>query len=103
MTGATSGVGEELAKILHGHNAAVYLAARSETKGRETIQRIQAACLSSHGTITFLLLDLSDLTTIKKTASEFLSLETRLDVLWLNAGVRPPIFPRGVPYLTRRR
>lgn len=43
--------------------------------------------------MVFLHLDLDDLTTIKKSAEEFLSKETKLDVLWNNAGVMIP--PQG--------
>lgn len=47
----------------------------------------------SSGQILFLYLDLSDLSTIRKSANEFLSKESRLDVLWNNAGVMWP--PQG--------
>ncbi|KAL6690179.1 hypothetical protein J3F84DRAFT_389939 [Trichoderma pleuroticola] len=45
------------------------------------------------GVVKFLHLDLSDLQGIKKTAEAFLSAETRLDVIWHNAGVMAP--PEG--------
>ncbi|MCJ1387950.1 hypothetical protein MMC18_000793 [Xylographa bjoerkii] len=90
VTGASTGVGEQLATILYGHNAKVYIAARSEENGAKAIKRIQAQHPTSKGELTFLLLDLGDLTTIRKSAESFLSKEERLDVLWLNAGVMVP-------------
>lgn len=45
------------------------------------------------GVVKFLNLDLSDLQGIKKTAEAFLAAETRLDVIWHNAGVMAP--PEG--------
>jgi NAD(P)-dependent dehydrogenase (short-subunit alcohol dehydrogenase family) len=47
----------------------------------------------SKGELVFLPLDLADLTTISKSAEQFLAQESRLDVLWLNAGVMVP--PKG--------
>ena len=47
----------------------------------------------SKGELVFLHLDLDDLSTIKKSAEEFLSKEQKLDVLWNNAGVMVP--PQG--------
>jgi NAD(P)-dependent dehydrogenase (short-subunit alcohol dehydrogenase family) len=55
-----------------------------------TIERIKSAHPDSKGELVFLTLDLADLSTIKRSADEFLSRETRLDVLWLNAGVMIP-------------
>lgn len=43
--------------------------------------------------IKFLHLDLADLQTIKQTAEAFLEAETRLDIIWHNAGVMAP--PEG--------
>ncbi|KAJ6088344.1 short-chain dehydrogenase [Penicillium sp. IBT 16267x] len=93
VTGANSGVGYELAKILYGQNATVYVAARSKQKALDAIQEIKTAHPESTGRLVFLQLDLSDLTTIKSSADEFLAAESRLDVLWLNAGVMMP--PQG--------
>jgi len=47
----------------------------------------------STGKLVFLSLQLDDLSTIRATADAFLKLETRLDVLWNNAGVMVP--PQG--------
>lgn len=90
MTGASGGLGELLVNILYQHNAKVYLAARSEAKTAKVIEGVKAAHPSSKGDLQFLSLQLDDLTTIKRTANEFLSKESRLDVLWNNAGVMIP-------------
>lgn len=89
VTGATSGVGAELAQILYAHNATVYIAARSKEKATFTMKKIKTAetTANSTGKLAFLPVDLSDLTTIRQAANDFLALESRLDVLWLNAGV----------------
>jgi retinol dehydrogenase 12 len=93
VTGSSSGVGKELAQVLYSHNAKVYVAARSEEKAKRAIEHIKAAFPKSTGQLIFLHLDLDDLTTIKKSAEEFLSKEKKLDVLWNNAGVMIP--PQG--------
>ncbi|KAJ5619729.1 hypothetical protein N7510_003713 [Penicillium lagena] len=93
VTGGASGVGRELVNILFAKNSIVYVAARSETKARDTISWCEAEHPSSSGKVKFLHLDLDDLSGIKKSAEEFLANETRLDVLWNNAGVMMP--PEG--------
>ncbi|ETS82400.1 hypothetical protein PFICI_04276 [Pestalotiopsis fici W106-1] len=93
ITGASGGIGSELAEILYGKNGKVYLAARSQSKTDQVIKSIREKHPSSTGDLIFLNLVLDDLTTIKATAEEFLSKETRLDVLWNNAGVMVP--PQG--------
>ena len=93
VTGASGGLGYELTKILYQHDAKVYLAARSQSKTADVIQKIKEAHPNSKGDLVFLRLELDDLTTIKKSAEEFLAKESRLDVLWLNAGVMVP--PQG--------
>lgn len=90
VTGANTGVGKALAEILYAANAKVYVAARSKSKGNEAIEAIKGACQESKGTLVFLPLDLADLTTIKASASEFLAKETKLHVLFNNAGVMSP-------------
>ncbi|CAG8958340.1 hypothetical protein HYFRA_00011016 [Hymenoscyphus fraxineus] len=90
VTGSTSGVGLELAKILYGANAKVYVAARVTEKAYYAMGVMKSTYPDSKGELIYLKLDLSDLTTIKASAEEFLKKEKRLDVLWNNAGVMIP-------------
>ncbi|EPS27392.1 hypothetical protein PDE_02335 [Penicillium oxalicum 114-2] len=90
VTGGASGVGRELVKILFSNNGTVYIAARSEAKAQDTIAWCRAEHPGSTGRVEFLSLDLDDLTRIKASAEEFMAKETRLDVLWNNAGVMVP-------------
>ncbi|KAG5762625.1 hypothetical protein H9Q72_009289 [Fusarium xylarioides] len=93
ITGASGGLGKELASILYQKNGKIYMAARSMSKTAEVIRGTQAAHPTSTGSMIFLPLVLDDLTTIKASAQEFLAQESRLDVLYNNAGVMVP--PQG--------
>lgn len=92
ITGGNIGVGFQLAKILYGANADIYLAGRSEKRVTEAIQFLCAELPDSKGNLAWLPLDLADLGSIKLAAEQFCSKEKRLDVLWNNAGV---MFPPG--------
>lgn len=87
VTGATSGVGRELARMLYSKNAKVYIAAREEAG---TISEIKKSEPASSGTLAFLQVDLADLKSVKAAAERFLASETRLNVLFNNAGVMAP-------------
>ncbi|KFA73701.1 hypothetical protein S40288_09850, partial [Stachybotrys chartarum IBT 40288] len=93
VTGGNSGVGKELTNILYQRNATVYIATRGKDRSLEAIAEIQKAHPKSTGKLHFLKLELDDLTTIKASAQEFLAKESRLDVVWNNAGVMTP--PQG--------
>ncbi|PTB70204.1 NAD(P)-binding protein [Trichoderma citrinoviride] len=93
VTGSNTGVGKELAQILYSKNAAVYVAARSQAKATEAIEDIRKAFPASTGRLEFLALDLADLEAVAKSAKEFIARETKLDVLFNNAGVMHP--PQG--------
>ncbi|KAK2873923.1 hypothetical protein FQN49_001994 [Arthroderma sp. PD_2] len=90
ITGANSGAGFQLAKILYGVNAHVYLACRSETRVNRAIRLLEAWFPDSKGILTWLPLDLANLDSIKPAAEHFLRMEKRLDVLWNNAGTLLP-------------
>lgn len=93
VTGANTGIGKELARILYSKNARVYVAARSEEKASKAIADIEKEFPSSSGELVFMQLDLADLTTISSSAQRFLDRESKLHVLFNNAGVMTP--PHG--------
>ena len=64
------------------------MAARSEEKAKSAIADIQKTHPSSKGQLVYLHLDLADLSTIKASVERFTSLETKLHVLFNNAGVQ---------------
>ncbi|KAH7382246.1 short-chain dehydrogenase [Pyrenochaeta sp. MPI-SDFR-AT-0127] len=90
ITGATSGIGIALAKILYKLHATVYIGARSLDKFNKAVEGIKEQCLGSQGELKPFIADLADLATIKPSVDGFLKQEWRLDVLFLNAGVMTP-------------
>ncbi|KAK4615778.1 Short-chain dehydrogenase/reductase [Fulvia fulva] len=90
VTGSNTGVGKELSRLLYSKNATVYIAARSQEKALSAISSIKTTSPDSKGKLTFLHLDLSDLSTVKTAAETFLSQESKLHVLFNNAAVAMP-------------
>ncbi|KAL9060608.1 MAG: hypothetical protein Q9162_000559 [Coniocarpon cinnabarinum] len=94
ITGATSGIGFELASMLYQAGATVYIGGRTTASATAAISRIgstsspsSSSTTTSAGVLKPFAIDLSDLTTIKPAVQEFISAESRLDVLFNNAGV----------------
>jgi retinol dehydrogenase-12 len=91
VTGAASGVGFELAKILYAAGGTVYIAARSSSRCTEAIEKIKAQVKGGkEGRLESMVVDLADLSTVRAAVEGFLGRETRLDVLFHNAGVMTP-------------
>lgn len=106
VTGGNSGIGLALIKFLYPTGAKIYLACRSEERAKaamkEVINEYNAGTTSGNdtpkpgpGELVYMHLDLNDLRTIKASAAFFTQRETRLDILWNNAGVA------GVPTGTK--
>lgn len=90
VTGSTSGIGLELAKMLYGLNGTVYIASRSAEKIHAAIEATKRQVRTKKGRLEPLQVDLADLASIGQSAREFLSKEDRLDVLVHNAGLMVP-------------
>ncbi|KAH8167400.1 hypothetical protein CIB48_g828 [Xylaria polymorpha] len=90
ITGANTGLGKELGRMLYSKHAKVYIAARSEARANAAIDDIKKAEPASQGELVFIKLDLADLSTIKASAQNFLQREKKLHVLFNNAGVMKP-------------
>ena len=99
ITGAASGIGFETATLLYFAGATVYIAARSQSRCDEAIGKIKdlpkpnQELKSAKGELKSLVVELSDLRSVKEAAENFLRQESRLDVLIHNAGVMTP--PKG--------
>ncbi|KAK5653955.1 hypothetical protein OQA88_7631 [Cercophora sp. LCS_1] len=96
ITGASSGIGYELARILYGAGGTVYILTRSEPNALSAIARIKALYDSNRppchqaGELHYIHCDLADLESVRSAATQFLEQvgkDGRLDVLFNNAGV----------------
>ena len=92
VTGGSSGVGLELSKILYNAGGTVYMMTRTEAHATKAIDDIKASAAASKsapapGILRYIHLDLADLSGIAASVAAFCAAETRLDVLFNNAGV----------------
>lgn len=85
ITGATSGLGKEAARVLASKEATVIMAIRNMDKGQEVMDGIKAKFPSA--IIRLMKLDLASLASVEAFAHQFLGIYDRLDVLINNAGV----------------
>ena len=91
VTGANTGIGLEVARVLAARGARVLLACRDEGKALAAIADIRAGCPTAN--LAFVPLDLADLASVRR-AFEIVAAEPRLDVLVNNAGVMLPPLSR---------
>jgi NAD(P)-dependent dehydrogenase (short-subunit alcohol dehydrogenase family) len=85
VTGATSGIGYEVALALAGAGAQVVLASRDAAKAAEMMARIRSAHPAA--TVSFTALDLASLTSVADAAARIAREAPRHDLLINNAGV----------------
>ncbi|MDV9177062.1 SDR family NAD(P)-dependent oxidoreductase [Streptomyces sp. W16] len=85
LTGATDGMGRELARELAAQGASLILHGRSATKGAELLAELRAS--TGNERLSYELADFSSLEDIRKLADRILSTHDRLDALVNNAGI----------------
>jgi retinol dehydrogenase-12 len=95
ITGGAAGIGKELARMLYSADATVYIVGRSlaniEKATKEIEQKPTSGTSPTVGKIVPLILDLGDLPTIKPAVQKLEGQATKIDAVFLNAGVmRPP-------------
>jgi len=94
VTGASSGIGRETARVLAAHGASVVLACRNIEKARLAAARIESQHPGARTEV--LKLDLASLTSVREAAVLVRSRYARVDLLVNNAGVMEPPFQRTV-------
>src|SRR5262245_18715923 len=82
ITGASSGIGEALAKAFHAADAKLILSARRE----DELRRVQAACGGAPHT-RILPLDVTSADQVREKTAQALAMFGGLDILVLNAGI----------------
>ncbi len=83
LTGASSGIGEALARKLSKKRLKLILSARR----KEELERVKKACSDGQAKIEILLLDLEDQASIQQKVEEAISLFGAIDILINNAGI----------------
>lgn len=88
MTGATNGIGYEVARALALADARVLLLSRKTENGEDAISEIRRSSLEDKNRgglvdVTFVECDLGDLHSVQKTASKIAKEEDRLDIVSL--------------------
>ncbi len=92
VTGSSSGIGYEAARILAKKNATVIIAVRNLEKGESAKSKIKSE--NSDAILDIIKLDLADLSSVKSFVNEFKSKYNKLDMLINNAGVMIPPYTK---------
>jgi NAD(P)-dependent dehydrogenase (short-subunit alcohol dehydrogenase family) len=90
ITGGSSGIGLEAAKVLAAKGASVTLAVRNVEKGKKVVEK--AVSLNHDAVMDVMHLDLADLKSIKDFADRYRASHKHLHLLINNAGVMIPPF-----------
>jgi NAD(P)-dependent dehydrogenase (short-subunit alcohol dehydrogenase family) len=100
VTGATSGIGIETARVLACAGATVYAMGRDEAKLRDVVKNInnelEQQQQRSGGSVEGVICDLNSLASVKRFGQQFLQENKPLNVLILNAGISNYKFARTI-------
>ena len=92
VTGSSSGIGYEAARVLANKNSEVIIAVRNQVKGDVAVRKIKSQNQSAD--VKVMLLDLASLKSIKTFTEEFKQKYNKLDLLINNAGVMIPPYSK---------
>ncbi|MEN8153548.1 MAG: oxidoreductase [Acidobacteriota bacterium] len=92
VTGASSGIGYEAARVLANKNAKVIIAVRNMEKGNKAAEKIRNEY--ENASLNVMELDLADLSSVSKFADNYKKEYSKLDVLINNAGVMMPPYSK---------
>ena len=86
VTGANDTTGLEIARALHRAGLRVFLTTRSDEKGDMAVRSIMESNGGEKSGVESITMELSDLTSVRRAAEEFLSKSDKLNILVCNAG-----------------
>jgi NAD(P)-dependent dehydrogenase (short-subunit alcohol dehydrogenase family) len=92
VTGSSSGIGYEAARVLANKQASVILAVRNLDKGNKALEKILAQ--NKQADVKVMMLDLANLASVKSFVDSFKKNYSRLDLLINNAGVMIPPYAK---------
>jgi NAD(P)-dependent dehydrogenase (short-subunit alcohol dehydrogenase family) len=92
VTGSSSGIGYEAARVLANKEAKVIIAVRNLDKGETAKEKILSQ--NENAEVEIMKIDLSDLSSVKEFADEFVKKYDKLDILINNAGVMIPPYSK---------
>ena len=92
VTGSSSGIGYEAARVLANKNAEVIIAVRNQIKGDAAVHKIKVQ--NQDANVKVMLLDLANLKSIKRFADDFKAKYSKLDLLINNGGVMMPPYSK---------
>ena len=95
VTGSNSGIGYEISKLLYRQGAHLTMVCITEQRCDEAMERIRNEQYDDDGdinysreaTVSSLIMDLSSLQSVQSAATTFLQRNTKLDMMFLNAGI----------------
>ena len=94
VTGSSSGIGYEAARVLANKNATVIIVVRNLEKGNAALEKIKAGYSEADARV--MEMDLADLESVRRFAEQFKQEDSRLDLLINNAGVMMPPYCKTV-------